>query len=152
VAAAVRTFEPRDPDWDRKVRESFARQPFTQLVGFQISDLQPGRMELTLPMRAELTQQHGFAHGGVLATLADIASAYAGFSLMPPDSAPLTVEFKLNLLAPGKGDSLIARGEVLKPGKTLTVCETRIFAIDEGQETLIGTALVTMMCLMGMKD
>lgn len=145
-------YEPRDPAWDTKVRESFARQPFTQLVGFQISGLQPGHMELTLPMRPDLTQQHGFAHGGVLATLADIASAYAAFSLMPPDSAPLTVEFKLNLLAAGKGEKLIARGEVLKPGRTLSFCETRIFGFDDDQEKLIGTASVTMMCLMGMKD
>lgn len=150
--AAVDQFKPRDPDWDAKVRDSFARQPFTQLVGFRINDLQPGRMELTLPMRTDLTQQHGFAHGGVVATLADIASAYAAFSLMPPDSAPLTVEFKLNLLAPGKGKRLIARGEVLKPGRTLSFCETRIFGVEDNQEKLIATASVTMMCLMGMKD
>lgn len=145
-------FEPRDPDWDAKIRDSFSRQPFTQLVGCRISSLTPGHMELTLPMRHELTQQHGFAHGGVLATLGDIASAYAGFSLMPPESAPLTVEFKLNLLAPGKGETLIARGDVLKPGRTLSFCESRIFGVEDDQEKLIATASVTMMCLMGMKD
>jgi len=148
----VSGFEPRDPDYEAKVRDSFARQPFAHFVGFAISDLSPGKLEFTLPLRPDLTQQHGFAHGGVIATLADNASAYAAFSLMPPDSAPLTVEFKLNLLAPGEGDRLVARGQVLKPGRTLSVCESRVLAVDDGVETLIATALVTMMCMQGMKD
>lgn len=152
MVVVVSEFTPRDPNYDVKVRDSFDRQPFAHLVGFHISDLKPGFLEFTLPLRPELTQQHGYAHGGVIATLADNASAYAAFSLMPPDSAPLTVEFKLNLLAPGKGESLIARGEVLKPGRTLTVCESKVFALSEGVETLIATALVTMMCLQGMTD
>lgn len=145
-------FEPRDPDWDAKVRDSFARQPFARLIGFRLAALEPGRAEFRLPFRDDLTQQHGLVHGGAIATLADNASAYAAFSLMPPGSAPLTVEFKLNYMAPGRGEEIVARGQVLRAGRTLIPAESKIYAVEDGAEKLIAAALVTMMCLEDRQD
>ncbi|WP_416899365.1 MAG: PaaI family thioesterase [Minwuia sp.] len=145
-------FQPRDPGYAEKVRESLHRQGFAKLLGYDTGRIEPGFVEIVCPMDPKLAQQHGFAHGGVIATLADAAAAYAAFSLMPEDSAPLTVEMKINLMAPGKGETLIARGTVLKPGRTLTVCEAKVAAVTGGEETLIATALVTMICLDGRPD
>ena len=145
-------FQPRDPGYEEKVRESLHRQGFSKLLGYDTGRVEPGYVEIVCPMTPKLTQQHGFAHGGVVATLADAAAAYAAFSLMPPDSAPLTVEMKINLMAPGQGETLIARGTVLKPGRTLTVCESKVVAVTGEEEKLIATALVTMMCLEGRPD
>lgn len=144
--------QPRDPDFAAKVRESFARQPFAQLVGFHLERVEPGFAEFRLPLREEVTQQHGFAHGGVIATVADNAASYAAFSMMPPGSAPLTVEMKLNWLAPGQGEALIARGQVLKAGRTLIPAEAKVYAVDGGEETLVAQALVTVMCMTGRDD
>jgi uncharacterized protein (TIGR00369 family) len=148
----VTTLQPRDPDWDAKVRASFARQPFAHLVGFHLERLEPGFAEFRLPLRDEVTQQHGFAHGGAIATIADNAASYAAFSMMPPGSAPLTVEMKLNWLAPGRGEALIARGQVLKAGRTLVPAEAKVYALDNGEETLVAQALVTVMCMAGRDD
>ena len=144
--------QPRDPDFAAKVRDSFARQPFAQLVGFHLERVEPGFAEFRLPLREEVTQQHGFAHGGVIATVADNAASYAAFSMMPPGSAPLTVEMKLNWLAPGQGEALIARGQVLKAGRTLIPAEAKVYAVDGGEETLVAQALVTVMCMTGRDD
>lgn len=145
-------FTPRDPDFEAKIRESVTRQGFAAHLGYELTRIEPGMTEFTCPLRPELMQQHGFAHGGLVSTLADAAAAYAAFSLMPPNSAPLTVEMKINLMAPGQGDALVARGYVLKPGRTLTVCEAKVYATRQLGETLIATALVTMMCMEGRQD
>jgi uncharacterized protein (TIGR00369 family) len=145
-------FEPRDPDWESKVRESFARQGVMATIGARIAALAPGSCEIELPYRADLSQQHGYLHAGIVTTIADSAAGYAAFSLMPPGASVLTVEFKVNLMAPGAGERFLARGRVLKPGRTLVVVESEVAAIANGRETPIATMLATMMCLEGKPD
>jgi uncharacterized protein (TIGR00369 family) len=143
---------PPDPDYAARVRASFARQPFMTLLGASITALGPGTCEVTLPYRRELTQQHGFLHAGVVATLADNACGYAAFTLMPADASVLTVEFKLNLMAPAEGEALIARGRVRKAGRTLSVVEAEVFARRDGAETPVAVMLATLMALHGRID
>ena len=145
-------FEPRDPAWEAKVRDSFARQTFMQTIGARIASLAPGRCEIELPFRRELCQQHGYLHGGVVTAIADNAAGYAAFSLMPPGASVLTVEFKVNLLAPAAGERFRARGNVVKPGRTLIVVEAEVAAIANGEEKSIAQMLATMMCLEGTPD
>src|SRR3989304_7874702 len=113
--------KPRDPDWDAKVRASFARQTFMHTIGAHIASLSPGRCEVELPFRHDLCQQHGYLHGGVITAIAANAAGYAAFSLMPANSSVLGVEYKINLLGIGEGERFFARGAVLKPGRTLSV-------------------------------
>lgn len=143
---------PPDPDYQARVRASFARQPFMTLLGASITALGPGTCEIMLPYRRELTQQHGFLHAGVVATLADNACGYAAFTLMPADSSVLTVEFKLNLMAPAEGEALIARGRVRKAGRTLTVVEAEVSARRDGAEPVVAVMLATIMGLHGRSD
>ena len=144
-------FEPAG-DFEGRVRASFARQPFMTLLGAEITGLGPGTCEVTLPYRPELTQQHGFLHAGVVATLADNACGYAAFTLMPADASVLTVEFKLNLMAPAEGEALVARGRVRKAGRTLTVVEAEVSARRDGAEAPVAAMLATMMALHGRSD
>lgn len=118
--------EPRDPDFDAKVRESFARQAFMGTLGAELARVAPGEVDIRVPYRKDLTQQHGFLHAGVLATIADSACGYAAFSLMEPGSAVLSVEFKINLLAPAQGTFFLARARVVRSGRTLTVCMAEV--------------------------
>ena len=122
------------------------------LVGPRITALAPGFCEITADWRRELTQQHGFVHGGVLASIADTAGGYAAFSLMPADATVLTVEFKLNMLRPGRGAAMIARGRVLKPGRTLSIVQADVFAREGGSEEQVVSSLQTLMCLAGKSD
>jgi len=145
-------FVPRDPGWEARCRDSFARQEFMRLVGGRLSDIEPGRCVVSLPMRAELTQQRGFLHGGVTAALADTAAGFAAYSLMPAGSSPLTVEFKINLMAPAVGDLFVARAEVVRPGRTLIVVETGIAAQSDGLEKPIAKMLATMICMQDTPD
>lgn len=140
-------FEPRNPDFERTVRESFARQAFMRTIGAELLLVEPGRAEVALAYAESLSQQHGYFHGGVIGTLADNAGGYAAFSLMPPEMTVLTVEYKLNIVAPGRGERLLARGQVLRPGRTLTVTRSDVYAVEGGRETLCATALQTLMCL-----
>lgn len=146
------TFRPADPGYEARVRDSFARQPFMALLGARITALAPGFCEITVDYRRELTQQHGFVHGGVLASIADSAAGYAAFSLMPADASIFTVEYKLNLLRPGRGASMIARGRVLKPGRTLSVVQADVFARGQKGEEQVVSSLQTLMCLAGKSD
>lgn len=148
----MNSFKPRDPDWDAKVRASFARQMAMETIGARIAALQPGFCEIGLPYRRELCQQHGFLHAGITTTIADSAAGYAAFSLMPPGSSVLTVEFKVNLMAPASGERFLARGMVIKPGRTLTVVDAEVFAIENGNEKPVAKMLATMMCLDGKAD
>ena len=116
-------------------------------LGVEIVRLDPGEIELALPYNRAYTQQHGFMHAGILTTALDSACGYAAFSLMPPDAAVLTVEFKTNLLAPAKGERFTIRAQVIKPGRTLTVCEAQAFAVENGEERLIATMTGTLMAL-----
>jgi len=140
-------FEPLDPNFAARVRASFARQTVMATIGARLEQLAPGAAEIALPFRADLCQQHGFVHAGIIATIADSACGYAAFSLMGPEAAVLSVEYKLNLLAPARGARFVARARVIRPGKTLTVCAADVFAIESGRETQIATMLATIMAL-----
>lgn len=146
------SFKAKDPKYEEKVRKSFARQKFMDLLGAKISGIRPGFCEIRLPYRAELSQHHGYFHAGVVGTIADNAGGFAAFSLMPAGSSVLTVEFKLNLVAPGDGEVLIARGEVLRAGRTLTVCRTEVFAEKKGVSKLCATSLMTLIAVSGKNE
>lgn len=139
--------QPRDPAWQERVRESFARQTIMKTIGASLVRVAPGEVEIELPFRDDLCQQHGFLHAGVVTALADSACGYAALSLMPPSAAVLTVEFKVNLLAPARGDRFVARGRVLRPGRTLTVCSADVLAVADGRERPVAAMLTTMMAV-----
>jgi uncharacterized protein (TIGR00369 family) len=141
------TTEARDEDFVGRVRASFARQRVMETIGAIMSRIESGAVEITLPYRLDLTQQHGFIHAGIVATILDSACGYAAFSQMPPDTAVLTVEYKINLLRPAKGTRLIARARIVRAGKTLTVCAGDAFADTDGEETAIATMLATVMAV-----
>jgi len=140
--------KPLNPSFAEAVTQSFARQPIMNLIGAQLGLVEPGIVEISLPYRADLTQQNGYLHAGVVTTIADSACGYAAFTLMPEGSGVLSVEFKVNLLRPAQGESFIARAEVIKGGRTLSVVRADVFAVDKNQErTLVATMQGTMMCL-----
>jgi uncharacterized protein (TIGR00369 family) len=143
---------PSDPDYERRVRDSFARQPFMEHLGARIVDLTPGECTVEADHAPALTQQHGYFHGGVMASLADSAAGYAAYSLMPADSSVLTVEYKLNLMRPGIGQRLSARARVIRPGRTLSVVQADVYVIADTKEALCATSLQTLMCLHGQSD
>ena len=116
-------------------------------LGIEIARLDPGEIELTMPYNVAFTQQHGFMHAGIIKTALDSASGYAAFSLMPADAAVLSVEFKTNLIAPAKGDNFRFQADVIKPGRTLSFCEGRAFAVQAGEERLIATMTGTVMAV-----
>ena len=142
-------FEPKDPDYAARVRASFERQSAMQTIGAALFTVEPGRVVIELPWAQALTQQHGFLHAGIVATALDSACGYAGFSLMPADAAVLTIEYKINLLAPAKGQRFRMEGLVIKPGRTVTVTEGKAWAIDDGREKLIATMGCTLMAVFG---
>ena len=139
------SFSPVDPDVEARVAASFARQQAMSTPGIRIEKIEAGRIELRMPCAAAYAQQHGFVHAGIVATALDSACGYAAFSLMPSDAAVLTVEFKINLLAPAKGESFVFRAHVVKPGRTISVCDGQAFALQAGQEKLIATMTGTLM-------
>ncbi|WP_027014250.1 PaaI family thioesterase [Comamonas composti] len=134
-------------DFVTRVRDSFALQGAMQTLGAQLSRVEPGMVDIGLEWAPGLTQQHGFVHAGMVSTALDSACGYAGLTLMPADAAVLTIEFKVNLLAPAKGQSFRMEGRVVKPGRTITVTEGRAYAIDQGREKLIATMACTLMCV-----
>ena len=145
-------FQTPNPDYAVRVRESFARQAFMAHIGAVLSDVTPGRCVIDLPYREELTQQHGFFHGGIIGTLADNACGYAAFTLAPADASILTVEYKMNIVSPGDGEQLVARADVVRPGRSLVVCRCDVLAVKNGTEKLAATALATMMLMHGRED
>jgi uncharacterized protein (TIGR00369 family) len=142
-------FEPQDRDFESRVRASFARQQVMQTLGAALTIVEPGAVEIELAYRADLTQQHGFIHAGIVSTILDTACGYAAFSLMPADAAVLSVEFKVNLLAPAKGQLIRARAEVKRAGKNVTVCAADAWATSAGQSKIVATMLATIMCIRG---
>jgi uncharacterized protein (TIGR00369 family) len=140
-------FQPKDPDFRARVQASFERQQVMATLGIALTRLEPGEVELTMPFDARYTQQHGFLHAGIVSAALDSACGYAAFSLMPADAAILTVEFKTNLLAPAKGEQFTFHARVLKPCRTLTVCEARALAHTAGTQTLVATMTGTLMAL-----
>ena len=140
-------FEPSNASFATEVRDSFAKQAVMTTVGAQLVSVAPGSVQISLPYRSDLTQQHGYLHAGIVTTIADSACGYAAYSLMPPNSAVLSVEFKVNLLRPAKGEEFLAIAEVLKSGRTLTVVRADVFANPKTERVLVATMLGTMMCL-----
>jgi uncharacterized protein (TIGR00369 family) len=139
-----------DTDYEERVRTSFARQQAMQTIGAQLTRVTPGTIEIEMPYNEALTQQHGFLHAGIISTALDSACGYAAFSLMPADAAVLTIEFKINLLAPGKGERFLFRGNVTKPGRTIIVADGQAYAFSpEGDAKLIATMTATIMTVMG---
>ncbi len=143
----METFQPQDSNFEARVRGSFARQTLMQTIGARLSRVSPGEVEIELPFRDDLSQQHGFLHAGIVTAIADTACGYAALSLMPADASVLTVEFKVNLLSPARGGRMIARGRVTKPGRTLSVCAGDVVGVTDGQEKAIATMLATMMAI-----
>lgn len=145
-------FQPRTPDWENRVRDSFARQPFMTLLGARLTAVSPGMVVIEADHGAHLTQQHGFFHAGVSSSLADSAGGYAGFTLFPADSSVLTVEYKMNLIRPAQGDRLRAVGQAVRSGRTITFCELRVFDRIDGAWRLCATGQQTLICLAGRLD
>jgi uncharacterized protein (TIGR00369 family) len=148
----VTAFEPRVPEFAERVRESFARQRFMETMGASLVRVEPGAVDIELPFDASLTQQHGFLHAGVVAAIADSACGYSALTLMDAESAVLSVEVKLNLLAPAAGERFAARGRVVRPGRTLTVCRADVVGLDADGERHVATMLGTMMAVRGRAD
>jgi uncharacterized protein (TIGR00369 family) len=144
--------QPRNPDFEARVRGSFARQNAMGLIGARMTRVEPGRVEIELPVREDLGQQHGFVHGGIVGMIADSAGGYAAFTLMPAEASVLTVEYKVNMLAPAEGDLLIARGEVLKPGRSLSVVRADVWARRGDKETRVAAMQQTLMVMHGTPD
>lgn len=138
---------PPDPGFAERVRTSFSAQGVMRHLGAELQLVEPGRCVVALPFRAELTQQDGFFHAGVLTTIADSAAGYAAFTLMPADARVLTVELKINLLAPARGARAIARGEVVRAGRTLTVTRAEVVVTREGAEVAVALLQATMIAL-----
>jgi uncharacterized protein (TIGR00369 family) len=145
-------FTPPNPDFAARVRDSFARQAAMRLIGVTMTEVTPGHVTIVLPVRDELTQQHKFVHGGVVGMIADSAGGYAAFTLMPADASVLTVEYKINMLAPATGETLVARGVVLKPGRTVSVVRADVFGVTASKEKLVATMQQTLMVMHGMQD
>jgi uncharacterized protein (TIGR00369 family) len=141
------SFPILDPDFEARVRESFARQRVMLTLGAALGAVEPGEVVVELPFRDDLTQQDGFLHAGVVTTIVDSACGYAAFTLMPREASVLTVEYKVNLLAPAIGERFIARGRVLRPGKIITVCSGEVVAVRASVEKPVATMLATMIAL-----
>ena len=139
---------PLNPAFAEEIQRSFALQTMMQLISAELSRVEPGKVEITLPYRADLAQQHGHLHAGMITTIADTAGGYAAYSLMPAGSEVLSVEFKVNLLRPARGETFVSRAEVIKAGRTLSVVRADVFGIARnGGQELVATMQGTMICL-----
>ena len=141
-------FQPQDPGFAARVRASFGRQKAMDLIGASLARVEPGYVEIALPYRDDLTQQKGYVHGGILGMICDSACGYAAFSLMPADCSLVTVEYKINILNPALG-ALVAKGRVVKPGRTLTVTCGEVYA-EDGKH--VATMQQTLLLLAGVAD
>ena len=138
-----------DEGYAERIRASFARQGLMRTLGATLGNLSPGHVEITLPSHPAVSQQHGFTHAGAISAIADTAAGYAALSLMPAGRGVLTTEFKINLVAPAVGERMIARGRVVKAGRTLTLTQAEVFAESGGQEKLVALLTATMMAIDG---
>lgn len=145
-------FQPRDPGFEARTRASFSRQALMQTMGVTAERIAPGEVLLAMPADARFTQQHGFLHGGAIAAGLDTACGFAALSLMPQDAGVLTVEFKVNLLAPGRGERFRFAGRVVKPGRTLVFCEATAHGLTGAEERLLATMTATMMTITDRDD
>ena len=149
MTESFRRFTPQTSDYEDRVRSSFSQQSLMNLIGAELLKVVPGQVEIQIPFRNDLTQQHGFLHGGIVTTILDSACGYAAFSLMPADASVLTIEFKVNFMSPAKGKSFLASGKVLKPGRTITVCSGEVYSLSEEEPKLVAAMTATMMMLQG---
>ena len=145
----MNAFSPLDPNYATRVREAFQRQHVMTWIGATLTDLAPGHCEITLPHKPELTQQHGYIHGGIIGTIGDTAAGFAAYTLMPHDAGVLTVEYKMNIMAPGDGEMMVARGEVIRAGRSLVVARADVFAVKAGRQTHCASLLQTLMTMHG---
>ncbi|QAA94132.1 PaaI family thioesterase [Pollutimonas thiosulfatoxidans] len=141
-----------NPASEARVRASFARQGLMRHLGAELHLVESGLVTIRLPYRSELTQQHGFFHAGATSAIADSAGGYAGYTLFPDDSSVLTIEFKINLVAPAQGELLEAIGKVVRSGRSLTICQMEVFGIADGKRTLVAIGQQTLMCMHGKPD
>ena len=144
--------KPNDPDFAARVHASFLNQPAMALIGATMPVIEPGYTEIHLPYKQDVTQQHGYIHGGVVGMFADSAAGYAANTLTSADTGVLTVEYKLNLLAPADGQLLIAEGSVVRYGRTLIVTKAEVFAVKDGKKTMCALMQQTIMALHGKKE
>lgn len=145
-------FKPKFINYKKKIEDSFTRQEFMKLIDAKLIDVQAGYCEIEVPYRTDLTQQHGFFHAGVISTIADNTAGYAAFSVMEESSSILTVEFKLNLMSPGDGEKLIGKSNVLKQGRTLTICRSEVYVEKKGVKKLCAAAQSTLIELKNKSD
>lgn len=143
------SFTPADPDFQQRTRASFARQGAMAHLGAVLEKVEPGRVEISCAFRAELSQQHGFFHAGIISTIADSAGGYAAFTLFPAESGVLTIEFKVNLIAPADGERALAVGEVIRSGRNITVSRIDAYVDKAGKRTHCATGLATLMTVTG---
>lgn len=139
----------RDPNFEARVRASFAKQRLMRTIGAVLEKVAAGAVDIRLPFREDLTQQHGFLHAGTIAAVADSACGYAALSLMPADAGVLSIEFKVNMLAPAKGDAIVARGTVIRAGRTIMVCRADVYSTMGSEEKLVAAMQGTMMVVSG---
>ena len=149
MSRANAAYEPATPDYADRVRASFARQAAMRLIGAELVAVEPGYCAIALTPHAEVTQQHGYVHAGIVAAIVDSAGGYAGYTLFPADATVLSVEFKINLLAPATGDRLLAEGHVVKPGRTLAITRGEVHAERGGKRTLVAIMQQTLIVMRG---
>ncbi len=147
--AALPDFAPDNPEYDGMVRASYAKQGLMDTLGGELVDVRPGFVAIKMPYAPGLTQQHGFFHAGGLAAIVDTAGGYAAYSLFGEHDGVLTVEFKLNLMAPADGEYLLARGQVVRPGRTLTVTTGEVVAVKNGKGKPCALMQQTLMRIVG---
>jgi len=147
VNAPAPRFEPQDPEFAARVRASFSRQRAMALIGATLAAVEPGFCEIALPWREDLTQQKGYVHGGIIGMIADSACGYAAYTLMPASASLVTVEYKINLIAPARAGLLVARGEVVKPGRTLTITSGEVYVRHDRRSVLVAAMQQTLMML-----
>jgi uncharacterized protein (TIGR00369 family) len=152
VSESAPQFTPSDPDYATRVFASFERQGAMHLLGARLAEVRPGYCAIELPYRKDLTQQHGYIHAGIVSAIADSAGGYAGFTLFPADSSVLTVEYKLNLMAPAAGERLIAEAHVVKAGRTLAITRGEVYAQVAGKRSLCAIMQQTLIVLAGKSD
>ena len=146
------SFEVADPDFEERIRTSFVRQGLDEAIDATLGHVAAGAVEIELPFSPGVSQQHGFFHGGVMGAIGDSACGYAAMTLTPPGAEVLTIEYKVNFVSPGRGHRLVARGRVLKPGRTVTVCASDVYAVSGVGDKLVATMLVTIMTVAGQRD
>ena len=140
-------FTPAAPGFDERVRQSFSRLALMATIGARLVRIAPGEVDIEMPVRADLTQQHGYVAAGIVTAIVDTACGYAAMSLMPADTNVLTVEYKVNFVSPARGERLLARGRVVKPGRALTVCTGEVYALSDAAPKAVAAMLATMVAL-----